>query len=256
MELRFARRPKPTTDARSRAASGPSWTKPCPSGGAPTDDRHETTPRMLKFQTRMMVVTFVLVDVLATGLAWVLAYFLRFHVLSPLIPITKGVPALSDYLVLLPVLFGLWPAVLYFHGLYQLKRGRSRIDEFFAILFSVVVATALTLGATLYVRVYYRFQPEIAPSWEYSQAVFALFVVLDLLLLNAGRFALRRYMERQWAAGLNLQRVLVAGAGPLGRTVAEALSSHRELGYRVVGFLDDEAPAPLPEGPLLGRLDQ
>ena len=211
---------------------------------------------MLKFHTRMMVATFVLVDVVATGLAWVVAYFLRFHVLTFLIPITKGIPALSDYLVLLPLLFLLWPAVLYFHGLYQLKRGRSRIDEFFAILFSVAVATGLTLGATLYVRVYYRFQPEVAPSWEYSQAVFALFVGLDVVLLNAGRFALRRYMERQWAAGQNLQRVLVAGAGPLGRTVAEALSGHRELGYRVVGFLDDETRSSLPEGPLLGRLDQ
>jgi Undecaprenyl-phosphate glucose phosphotransferase len=211
---------------------------------------------MLKFQTRLMVATFVVVDVVATGLAWVLAYLLRFHVLSSFIPVTKGVPALSDYLVLLPLLFVLWPAVLYFHGLYQLKRGRSRIDEFFAILFSVAVATGLTLGATLYVRVYYRFQPEVSPSWEYSQAVFALFVVLDLVLLNAGRFALRRHMERQWAAGLNLQRVLVAGAGPLGRTVADALTGHRELGYRVVGFLDDEARTSLPEGPLLGRLDQ
>ena len=65
----------------------------------------------------------------------------------------------------------LWPAVLYFHGLYQVKRGRSRIDEFFAIVFSVLIATVLTLGATLYVRVYYRFQPEVAPLWEYSQAV-------------------------------------------------------------------------------------
>ena len=71
----------------------------------------------------------------------------------------------------------LWPVVLYFHGLYQVKRGRSRIDEFFAILFSVLIASALTLGVTLYVRVYYFYQPEVAPLWEYSQAVFALFIV-------------------------------------------------------------------------------
>ena len=44
----------------------------------------------------------------------------------------------------------------------------------------MLIASALTLGATLYVRVYYRYQPEVAPLWEYSQAVFALFVVLDV----------------------------------------------------------------------------
>jgi len=133
----------------------------------------------------------------------------------------------------------LWPAVLYFHGLYQMKRGRSRIDELFAIVLSVLIASALTLGATLYVRVYYRFQPEVAPRWEYSQAVFAIFVVLDVFLLSAGRWAVRAWQERRWAAGENLTRVLVAGTGDLGRTVADTLLGHRKLGYRVVGFLGE-----------------
>src|SRR5262245_53829296 len=211
---------------------------------------------MLKFQTRLMVATFVVVDILATLLAWVLAYFLRFDVLPSVIPVTKGVPDLSDYLILLPVLCLLWPTVMYFHGLYRLKRGRSRIDEFFAILFSVLVAAGLMLGATLYVRVYYRFQPDVAPSWEYSQAVFAIFVVLDVILLNFGRALLRAHMERQWAAGYNLRRVLVAGAGELGQTVAETLLAHRELGYRVVGFLDDQHTSPTFGLPVLGRLDE
>jgi FlaA1/EpsC-like NDP-sugar epimerase len=174
---------------------------------------------MLKFQTRRLVATFVLVDVAATSLAWILAYLLRFdaNLLGSFIPVTKGVPELSRYLLLLPVIAVLWPAILYFHGLYQLKRGRSRIDEFFAIVFSVLTGTGLTLGAALYFRVYYRFQPEVAPLWEYSQAVFALFFVLDVALLNLGRWALRRYLERMWAAGDNVKRILVAGAGELGR---------------------------------------
>ncbi len=215
---------------------------------------------MVKFQTRLMVAVFVLVDVLSTVLAWVLAYFLRFHsdfVLEAL-PATKGVPALSRYLVLIPVLVVLWPAVLYFHGLYQLKRGRSRIDEFFAILFSVLIGTALLLGATLYVRVYYKFQPGVAPLWEYSQAVMALFVVLDVLALNGARSGLRAYLKRMWTAGYNVRRVLVAGAGDLGQQVAETILAHRELGFRLVGYVDDAAPAVKERGgiPVLGTLDQ
>ncbi|HEY7515708.1 MAG TPA: hypothetical protein VIC87_14575, partial [Vicinamibacteria bacterium] len=80
---------------------------------------------MLKFQTRLMVATFVVLDVAVTVTAWVLAYFLRFDVLAPLVPVTKGVPEISDYLILLPLLCLLWPSVMYFHGLYRLKRGRS-----------------------------------------------------------------------------------------------------------------------------------
>jgi Undecaprenyl-phosphate glucose phosphotransferase len=196
---------------------------------------------MLKFKTRKLVAIHVAVDVAVTALAWVLAYALRFHAdaIGRVLPVTKGVPDLSRYLLLLPLMAVLWPAVLYFHGLYQLKRGRSRIDELFAIVFSVLIASALTLGATLYVRVYYRFQPEVAPRWEYSQAVFAIFVVLDVLLLDAGRRAVRVWQERRWAAGEDLTRVVVAGTGELGRTVAEALLAHRKLGYRVVGFLGE-----------------
>ena len=214
---------------------------------------------MVKFQTRVMGAVFVLVDVLATNLAWILAYYLRFHApfLEGVLPVTKGVPEISRYLLLLPVITLLWPAVMYFHGLYQVKRGRSRIDEFFAILFSVLIASALTLGATLYVRVYYFYQPEVAPLWEYSQVVFGLFVLLDVLALNLARHALRRYLERMWAAGYNVRRVIIAGAGELGGMVAETLQAHRELGYRLVGFLDDTPGLRERAGvPVLGTLDQ
>jgi Undecaprenyl-phosphate glucose phosphotransferase len=208
---------------------------------------------MLKFQVRKLVAVLALLDVTGTALAWIAAYSLRFHSGSfmAVLPVTKGIPPLSHYLLLLPFICALWPAVLYFHGLYRLRRGRSRIDEFFAILFSVLIASALTLGATLYVRVYYA----QAEEWEYSRAALALFVVLDLVAINASRAALRRWLRRRYAAGENVKRVLVAGAGELGRRVADTLLAHRDLGYRVVGFLDDERTDTTEEGvPVLGRL--
>jgi Undecaprenyl-phosphate glucose phosphotransferase len=212
---------------------------------------------MLKFQTRIMVTSYVLADVLATCAAWLLAYALRFHALDALLPITKGIPPLADYLVLVPLMAVLWPAVMYFHGLYRPRRGRSRIDDLFAIVFSVLIASALTLGATLYVRVYYRYQPDVSPRWEFSQAVFGVFIVLDVLLIGLGRSAIRQWRERQWAAGQDAARVVVAGTGELGRTVAEALLAHRELGYRVVGFLGEDEGAVGHAGlPVLGSLEQ
>jgi Undecaprenyl-phosphate glucose phosphotransferase len=212
---------------------------------------------MMKQKTRLMVAVFVAVDLLATNLAWVLAYVLRFDALLGLIPVTKGVPDPSRYLLLMPLISLLWPAVMYFHGLYQVKRGRSRIDELFAIVFSVLIGSALVLGATLYVRVYHRFQADVAPLWEYSQAVFAIFVGTDVVLLYAGRAGLRAWLERRWAAGYNVKRVVVAGAAGLGRHVAETIIAHRELGYRVVGFLDDTATGDVVGGlPVLGRLNE
>jgi len=209
---------------------------------------------MLKFQVRKLVAVLVLLDVAATVLAWIGAYYLRFHsseVLA-LLPVTKGVPPVSHYLLLLPFMAALWPSVLYFHGLYQLRRGRSRIDEFFGVLFSVIISAGLTLGAMLYVRVYY----ERAELWEYSRAALALFVALDLIAINGARALFRGWLQRRWAAGENVKRVLIAGAGLLGRRLAETFLAHRELGYRVVGFIDDTRTEAVDGVAVLGRLDQ
>ena len=52
---------------------------------------------------------------------------------------------------------------------------------------------------------------------------------------------MRETLERRWKAGIGLKRVLVAGAGELGRMVVDKILEHRELGYKVVGFVDDRA---------------
>ena len=171
----------------------------------------------MRNQTRLLAAVFIFTDVLATNLAWILAFQLRFNssLVAEWLPVTKGLPPFSRYLILLPLISLLWPAVMYFHGLYRFRRERSWIDELFAIVFSVLIGSGLTLGATLYVRVYYFYQPEVSPAWEYSQAVLALFILLDVLALNAARWALRAYLRRMWAAGHNVKRVLVAGTGDL-----------------------------------------
>ena len=56
-------------------------------------------------------------------------------------------------------------------------------------------------------------------------------------------------------AGENVKRVLVAGAGELGRRMADTLLAHRDLGYRVVGFVDDQRRGTVDLGlSVLGRL--
>jgi Undecaprenyl-phosphate glucose phosphotransferase len=210
---------------------------------------------MVKDQARLLTAAYVAVDVLATCAAWLLAFLVRFH--SPLVtdwlPVTKGLPEFEPYLVLLPVIAVLWPVVLYVHGLYRMRRGRSRIDELFTLAWSVAIATAILLAFTLYLRVYWFYDPEVAPRWEFSQGVLGVFVVLDVAALAAGRALFRAWLERRWAAGDNV-RLLVAGAGELGRAVAATLAGHRELGYRVVGFLDDQASGPVDGLPVLGTL--
>src|SRR4030042_3192932 len=49
-------------------------------------------------------------------------------------------------------------------------------------------------------------------------------------------------MKRRYAKGLNLQNVLVVGAGERGRAVAQKVLVYKDLGFRPKGFLDDDRP--------------
>jgi len=119
----------------------------------------------------------------------------------------------------------------------------------------VLIASALTLGATLYVRVYYRYQPDVSPSWEYSQAVFGIFVILDVLGIAAVRSAIRDW-RRAALGGQGTTRRGWWWPEPrhVARTVADTLIAHRELGYRLVGFLGETEDAQGHAGlPVLAR---
>jgi Undecaprenyl-phosphate glucose phosphotransferase len=52
---------------------------------------------------------------------------------------------------------------------------------------------------------------------------------------------MREILERRWRMGIGLKRILIAGSGDLGRLIADKILEHRELGYQIVGFVDDRA---------------
>src|SRR6185436_3378000 len=63
----------------------------------------------------------------------------------------------------------------------------------------------------------------------------------NVLFTYLSRELVRQALERRWKAGVGLKRVLIAGAGDLGRMVADKVLDHRELGFKLLGFIDDRA---------------
>lgn len=188
----------------------------------------------------------VLVDLLATYGALLLAFYLRFEL--EVVPVTKGVPPFGPYLALFPIIALIWPVVFYFRGLLQGRPSRSRVEEVFAVFTAVLVAM-LVLAAGLG---FYR-------EFTYSRLTLGLFGVLDVVLVSAARLAFWSVMARVWASPRHRQRVLIAGAGELGRLVAEKLAGQRALGLDVVGFLDDDpgkVRSVFNGFPVLGTLDE
>ncbi len=184
---------------------------------------------MIERRRQIQVLLQLIGDLSATASAFSLAYWLRFVV--EIQPVTKGMPPFDKYLQLLPVVLALFPAVFYFQGLYHRRRMRSRFEEAMRVVLAVMLATVLlTAGLTFY-------RP---PDFTYSRLFLTIFAVADALFVSVLRYAIVAALARIRRSGGNLQRVLVVGAGDLGRQVVERLNAHTEYGFSVVGFLDDD----------------
>ena len=195
---------------------------------------------MVRRYNRLLVAFYVITDALLAMWAFLLAYAIRFE--SGLIPVTRGYPPIENYLNILPFVAVLTPLAFQLQGVYRLRRGRSRVDDFFAVLIGSILAVMFGLWSTLYVQTYYVSEnAKSAGAYEVSQLVWALFLGGTVVFTYASREFVRELLERRWRAGIGLKRVLIAGAGDLGRLVADRILQHRELGYQVIGFVDDRA---------------
>ncbi len=195
---------------------------------------------MLRRYGRLLVALYVISDAVLGITAFGLAYVVRFS--SGLIPVTRGYPPFMQYVAVMPFIAVLVPLAFHFQGVYQLRRGRSRVDDFFLVFIGTVVAVILGVISTLYFDAYHASPEEQAVgAYQVSRIVWALFLVFNIALTFGSRELVREVLERRWKAGLGLKRILIAGAGELGRVVAEKILQHRELGYQIVGFVDDRA---------------
>jgi len=191
---------------------------------------------MLKRYNRLLVAIYVVADALSGAAAFLLAYWVRFN----LMPAPKGRPSIDQYLTLLPFIALLVPLAFRLQGLYRLRRGRSRVDDFFAVLIGNIWTVLGGVVGTLYFRTYYLPDPEKARGmYEVSQAVWGWFLGFNIALTYLSRAFVREFLRRRWRAGIGLKRVLIVGAGELGQMVADRILDHSDLGFQLTGFVDD-----------------
>src|SRR5258708_19645030 len=102
---------------------------------------------MLNRHNRLLVTFHVLSDALLAVTAFIIAYALRFHsgIIPLVIPVTKGVPPLRQYIQDLPFIAILVPLGFQLQGLYRLRRGQSPVDDFFAVFVGRILAVLFGL---------------------------------------------------------------------------------------------------------------
>lgn len=217
---------------------------------------------MISRRYRLTAGFYYVSDLLTTAVAFFAAWHLRFNSgAGGLIPFAvEDKPEFGRYLILLPIVLVLWSIVFYFHGLYQIRRPKNGVDESLTLMVAIILATVLLSVFTVWYRVPGNPRPDGTFEWfTYSRGFLAFFAGLDLIFLVATRTLIRNYLKHIRLQGRNLQRILVAGAGALGKDVTQKLLAHQELGFHVVGFADDDpgkAGKTFFDVPVLGRLQE
>ena len=162
-------------------------------------------------------------DLVLIAAAWVLAWALRFQVLTP----PQFVP-LSDYLLFLPAVLVLWSAAFGLSGLYQTRRAQRLPLVVYAVARAVAFGFAVSVGASFFFR-----------EFSFSRLHMLAFGVISSGLMAALRLGIYVVLRRARQSGHNLRRVLIVGGGRAGQRLARAFRHYPWMGFEVVGFLDD-----------------
>jgi len=167
----------------------------------------------------------VLLDIVTIIVAFLAGYWVRYDLRWFLdvaydAPLSAYLPFLILYVILTPVFFVV-------DGVYR-TWPRSWMDQVYRITNATAKVTVLMLAVTFVFRPRY-----------YSRVM-----LVEVGLLTIGLLALVRgaeglaiaYLRRR---GVGIKRVVIVGAGEIGRTVMRTIVARPDLGYRVVGFVDD-----------------
>ncbi|MCB2226927.1 MAG: undecaprenyl-phosphate glucose phosphotransferase [Desulfarculaceae bacterium] len=161
-------------------------------------------------------------DLALVALCWFGAYFVRFYL--PIVPVTKGVPALSLYIMLFLVVLIDFAVVLPVSGLYK-RPWAGTGHALWPVLRAVLVGVVVAITLTWFLRPY-----------DFSRLVFLQFFVFTCLALLIYRPVLRHFWRRAYPENAG-ERVLIVGAGDLARQVAANVRANPVLGLSLAGFL-------------------
>jgi exopolysaccharide biosynthesis polyprenyl glycosylphosphotransferase len=121
-----------------------------------------------------------------------------------------------------------WNRLFAFFGLYEVRRLGNRFREWWDI-FKAVSISVMFFAAISFLTSRRNIRNEVLLTFWAS----------CLVLTIMARTAVREYLVYLRTHGRNLRKVVFVGSGPRALDVAQKVMSRSELGYQLLGFVDD-----------------
>lgn len=81
-----------------------------------------------------------------------------------------------------------------------------------------------------------------------------LILIVDFIIASLERALLRWILRKFRQEGFNIKYVLIIGAGEVGEKLAETITTNTYLGYKIMGFLDDNVEGSLKNIKIIGKI--
>ncbi len=198
---------------------------------------------MLKRFTLKYALLALILDVACVVAALRLGVYLRVTLPYGLVQFNPrypdGLPQTSFYYIAMV----LWALVALTASLYDPRKNYKAIDEFQTLTITLGVFWLAVAGV-----LYFSFRDTSRVLIAYAAGANVLLAVLWRVVMRLGF----RVQQRRLAGET---RVLIVGAGTVGRRVAEMIEAYDWAGLRVAGYLDDDPQKRLVDRSVLGTLD-
>jgi exopolysaccharide biosynthesis polyprenyl glycosylphosphotransferase len=184
----------------------------------------------MSFRRRILLKALMLFDLFVLGLSFALAA----------IPVSRltGQMSFLDFLsmrikvqnmlVVLTLMLG-WHFILSMFGLYESKRLADKWSEARDVLKAISLGTLVVIAAALLFRI-----RMVTPIFVF------VFWALSGSICISSRLLLRSFLRRVRRHGRNLRQMLIVGTNPRAVRFAQSIEGMPELGYRLVGFVDEQ----------------
>ncbi len=182
---------------------------------------------MLQEKSRFLQRLLLVADLVLVVGCWLAAYWIRFEALTP----PEWVPV-SEYLVLLPWVLLVWVLAFQSSGLYSSSGAQSLGAMAVTVTRAVAVGALLTMAALFLYR-----------AFSFSRLMFVMFAAFTMAGMISMRLLLFGIANRRRRRKHKHNRVLIYGAGKVGRKLAAAFDEYPWMNFDIVGFVDDSQVA-------------
>jgi len=200
----------------------------------------------------------VLSDATLTFFCFVAAFYVR-HYQSIVHRAASGSLSWSrdfaPYAVLLPLIIPIRLLLLRYYDLYRVRGEFSFVDDVARVFKAIAISSLLIVAATFMYRGGVAFR-----TFSYSRGIFLLDFVLVFVSISLVRMILRTGQVLVRRRGINLIPTLIVGRGAEAVVCIREMRARPELGYRVIGIIDNGPMSIVPgssfEGvPVIGNLE-